>query len=149
MQELTLLKEYQKDLDFDRAMKDAGFKRTSKQSLTNINTKRGQAILAEMEKIQRAWMKAMDLNPVMAAAKHIELMGKIEKDYDLTPTDSKNKPGMASALLKGSDTSLKATNHFASERAHTGVTVEINIDLGEHNQPIDITPDVEDEDEES
>lgn len=136
---------YQESLDLDAASKSVGLTSKQKSAWMDRSTKRGQAMAREMEAIQETWRKALSLNPKAAAAQHVELMEKINEDYDQIPAIHQNKPGMASALLKGSDTSLKATGQFQQERIDSGIRVEINIDLGQEKQEVIIEGEVIDD----
>ncbi len=66
-----------------------------------------------------------------AAAKHIELMRKLEKDYDRIE-DPVDRAKMASSLMKGSETYLRAAGHFV-QGGKDGAegSIIINIDMGD------------------
>lgn len=145
---IIALQEYQKDLDLDRAMKAAGISYAVKKKLLDPTEERGLAFLKEVKEIQDQYYKAIRLNASSSAVKHLELMAKIEADYDRADITNQNKGSFASTLAKMSDTSLKATGQFTQENKGGGTKVEINIDLSSNAQqdpPIDIKAEVVDE----
>jgi hypothetical protein len=126
MQEINFLHEYNKDLDVERALKATGLKKGA----LNPHKEQGQALLLEMQQISKDWQAAIRMNTQAAAAKHMELMEKFEKDYDSADIKNQNKSGLSGTLARMSDANLKATGHYASEDKGGGTKVEINIDLG-------------------
>ena len=85
-------------------------------------------IKAEIEEIQMVWRLNRKMTAEHAAAKHIGLMQKLDKDYDTM--DASNKTKMAQALVKASDTYLRAAGHFTHGGGEADTKVVINIDLG-------------------
>lgn len=143
-QYITALQEYQKDLDLSRACKAAGLTSYEKKKVMDPTTDVGTAFLKEVKIIQEQYTKAIHLNAHSSAVKHLELMEKIEADYDRADINNQNKGSFASTLARMSDSSLKATGKFASENTGGGTKVEINIDLSsnakseEELPPIDV-----------
>lgn len=144
--QIQVLKEFQKDCDLDAALKRAGLSAKYKQPLTDPTSKLGQAFLKELNEIQSDFLNSIKLNAQKAAAKHMEVFETIEEDYKSIDTEHKNKPGMAGALARMSDSTLRATGQYHQEQKNSGVKVEINIDLGDKPQEaIDVTHEVVDD----
>ena len=142
-QHMDFLKSYQKDLDLDKAIENSGLAKSTVLGKSNI----AKAIQTQMAEIEKAHVAALQLNTASAAAKHVELMQKMEKVFDEGDVETKIK--MASPLTRMSDTSLKATNNYdyGKGKATEGVKVEINIDLGSNaGEPKDITAEIIDGD---
>jgi len=119
------LKEYQKDLDLERSLKESGVS----VSQLNGNSDLGKSLRAKITKINEDFMAALDMNTASAARRHWKLFDKMEKVFD--DGDNEIKTKMASSLTRMSDTALKATNNYdyGAKKPNEGVTVEINIDL--------------------
>lgn len=142
---VELLREFQKDCDLDRAIQAAGLNPRYKEEIMNGNSPLGRRMKRELQKISEDFFEAIHLNTNAAARKHLELMQRFEDDYEKAEIDNRNKGALAGTLARMSDTSLKATGHFQSEGVNNGVKVEINIDLGDTNQPIEVDGKIIDE----
>jgi len=121
--EKMFLDEYAKDADHKRAASVVGM--TTKQ-MENMLLK--PSIKAEILEIQEVWRLNRKMTAERAAAKHIKIMNKLEKDYDELDLSERSK--MASPLVKASETYLKASGHFNHGDAASESQVIINIDLG-------------------
>lgn len=138
-EDIQFLAEFQRDLDWKRALEAAGLPPTQKQinKMTDIHTRYGQAVMREVARIQDDWTRSIRMNAHASARKHLELMEKFEKDYDGMDLKNQNKSGLSSTLARMSDASLKATGHYGQEKQGSGLKVEINIDLGGLSAPAD------------
>ena len=121
--ELKFLEEFAKDLDPVRACRDVGY--TDPEQAAQDMLKR-EPIKVECKAIYDARFKALRMTQEQAAAKHITLMEKLEKDYnDFEPGD---KAKMANALAKLSGDYLRAAGLFGKE-SKQAPNVVINLNL--------------------
>ena len=128
--ELDFLSEFAKDLDPIRACRDVGYK-DPEQAANKIL--KNDAIRAECKAIYDARFRAMRMTTEMAAARHLNLMDKIEKDYDIADFDDKAKGSLANAMAKMSGDYLRASGLFGKEESKPAQVV-INIDLGDKRE---------------
>ena len=140
LKQLRFLEEYAKDLDINRAAREVE---------TAIKTVRGnwltqEKFQAEIEAIHKIWQTNIRMTAEHATARHIELMDKVEAEFDGADKVS-DKAKLASPLAKMSDSYLKAAGKFATDGNQKGINVTINIDLGEEKPAIDIEGEVIDE----
>ena len=93
------------------------------------NMLKKESVRREIEEIQKVWRLNRRMKAENAAAKHIELMDKLEADYD--EADPELRAKFANPLMKGSETYLKAAGHMNHGGGTGGESqVIINIDLG-------------------
>lgn len=128
--ELDFLSEFAKDLDPIRACQEVGYK-DPEQAANKLL--KNDAIRAECKAIYDARFRAMRMTSEMAAAKHLNLMDKIEKDYDMAGLDDKSKGSLANAMAKFSGDYLRASGLFGKEESRPAQVV-INIDLGDKKE---------------
>ena len=121
--ELKFLEEFAKDLDPVRACKEVGYK-DPEQSAKDMLAK--EPIKVECKAIYDARFKALRLTQEQAAAKHLNLMEKIERDYDTSDAETKAK--FANALSRFSGDWLRAAGLFGKENKQTP-NVVINLNL--------------------
>lgn len=126
LKQLQFLEEYARDLDINRAAKEVG---------AAVKTVRGnwltqEKFQAEIEAIHRIWQTNIRMTAEHATARHIELMDKVEDEFDKADGAS-DKAKLAAPLAKMSDSYLKAAGKFATGGDQKGIHVTINIDLGE------------------
>jgi hypothetical protein len=120
--------EYMRDRDPVRAAAAAGYKNARK-ALSKL--KNNPLVREKLAEIDEAWSKSLSLNAQNAAAKHMELVEKLNADYDsFTGDERRLKAAMAGALVKASEVSLKATGHFDKETTGKGTSFVINMDFG-------------------
>lgn len=128
MEQIRFLEAYAKSLDVDRACEDTGINKRRAKSWMNI-----PAIQEEIMEINKVWAKSVRMTGKSASSKLLELMDKLEADYDVMGEDNKSK--MANALMKGADTYLRAAGMYQRDDGPSGTTIEINIDLSGELQP--------------
>lgn len=128
--ELDFLTEFAKDLDPVRACRDIGYKNPEQDYLRLL---KNDAIRAECKAIYDARFKAMRMTSEMAAAKHLSIMEKFEKDYTSADNDEKVKGSLANAMAKMSGDYLRAAGLFGKEETKPAQVV-INIDLGDKKE---------------
>lgn len=85
-------------------------------------------VLAEVERIQKAWAYEVRMNAKFASGEHMRLMEKFEDDYNIAKKD--DKPKMASVLAKMSDTTLRASGKMGGGEGVGGATVNVQINIG-------------------
>ncbi len=90
-EDYDFLMEFQKDLDFDRSAKASGISKNKILRLKNESSPYGQAMRAEMQRIQEDWSAAVRMNAFASIRKHQELMEKFEKDYDSADMKTKTR----------------------------------------------------------
>ena len=112
--ELKFLEEFAKDLDPVRACRDVGY--ADPEQAAQDMLKR-EPIKAECKAIYDARFKALRMTQEQAAAKHITLMQKIEKDYD--DSDLETKAKFANSLSRFSGDYLRAAGLFGKENKQT------------------------------
>lgn len=121
--ELKFLEEFAKDLNPVRACRDIGYK-DPKQAANDMLKK--EPIKVECKAIYDARFKALRMTQEQAAAKHIMLMQKIEKDYD--DSDLETKAKFANSLSRFSGDYLRAAGLFGKENKQTpNVVINLNI----------------------
>lgn len=121
--ELQFLEEFAKDLNPERACRDMGYKEPEQAAKRFLQI---EPIKVECKAIYDARFKALRLTQEQAAAKHLTLMEKIEKDYD--GSDSETKAKFANALSKFSGDYLRAAGLFGRESKQTpNVVINLNI----------------------
>lgn len=121
--ELQFLEEFAKDLNPVRACRDIGYKEPEQAAERMLKV---EAIKVECKAIYDARFKALRMTQEQAAAKHITLMQKIEKDYDESEPDTKAK--FANALSRFSGDYLRAAGLFGKENKQTpNVVINLNI----------------------
>lgn len=121
--ELKFLEEFAKDLDPVRACRDVGY--ADPEQAAQDMLKR-EPIKVECKAIYDARFKALRMTQEQAAAKHITLMQKIEKDYD--DSDLETKAKFANSLSRFSGDYLRAAGLFGKESKQTP-NVVINLNL--------------------
>lgn len=131
LREIKFLEEFAKDLDPRRAAKDAGYKSSGAGKLLMGK----EHIKKECYNIYQARLKAINMTAEMASSRHIELMQKIENDYNkcetLEPVEElTTKAKFASSLSKFSSDYLRAAGLFNDIGEKKAPNVVINIDLG-------------------
>lgn len=127
-EQFRFLKEYSKDVDMARVAKELDIKPSTLQAWLAT-----EGFKAEIIAIQKVWSTNIRFNAQHASAKHLALMDKIEEAYDEGDLDEKAK--FAPSLMRGSDTFMRATNHFTPEIGTKGVQIQINIDLSASKTP--------------
>jgi len=121
--ELQFLEEFAKDLSPVRACRDMGYKEPEKAAQRFLDVPQ---IKVECKSIYDARFKALRLTQEQAAAKHLTLMEKFEKDYDCM--DPGDKAKMANALSRFSGDYLRASGLFGKESKQTpNVVINFNI----------------------
>lgn len=131
-EQVMFLDEYAKDCDHKRAAAALGLdKRTVERWIVQEKFK------AEIMEIQEVWRLNMKMTAERAAARHIKLMNKLEADYDKADPDLRAK--LATPLMKGSETYLKAAGHF-NHGGGTGSESQVVINIvGVDEEKIDIS----------
>lgn len=137
LKQLRFLEEYAKHLDINRAAREVE---------TAVKTVRGNWLVqekfqAEIEAIHKIWKTNIRMTAEHATARHIELMDKVEDEFDKA-IGAANKAKLASPLAKMSDSYLKAAGKFATDGTQKGISVTINIDLGDSDKPIEVEGEV-------
>lgn len=121
--ELQFLEEFAKDLDAVRACRDIGYSEPE-QAAERLLQK--EPIKVECKAIYDARFKALRMTQEQAAAKHMMLMEKIEKDYDDSTPEVKAR--FANAMAKLSGDYLRAAGLFGKENKQTpNVVINLNI----------------------
>lgn len=121
--ELKFLEEFAKDLDPVRACRDMGYNEPEQAAKRFLDI---EAIKVECKAIYDARFKALRLTQEQAAAKHLMLMEKIEKDYD--DSEPETKARFANAMAKLSGDYLRAAGLFGKESKQTpNVVINLNI----------------------
>lgn len=106
------------------------------QAATGFNKKKVENMLqqerirAEIAELQEVWRLNRKMTAEHAAAKHIKLMGELEKDYHLID-DPVERSKMANPRVKASETYLRAAGHFSKNADTEAGNIMINIDLGD------------------
>lgn len=121
--ELKFLEEFAKDLNPVRACKELGYKDPEQAANRFLSV---EQIKVECKAIYDARFKALRLTQEQAAAKHLNLMEKIERDYD--SSDAETKAKFANALSRFSGDYLRAAGLFGKENKQTP-NVVINLNL--------------------
>jgi hypothetical protein len=104
-------------------------------ALTGMNARQCHNMLqkdhikAEIVELQNVWRLNRKMTAEHAAAKHIELMMEMERDYKAID-DPVDRAKMANPRVKASETYLKAAGHFNHGQDTQDAQVVINIDLG-------------------
>ena len=137
LKQLRFLEEYAKHLDVNRAAREVE---------TAVKTVRGnwltqEKFQAEIEAIHKIWQTNIRMTAEHATARHIELMDKVETEFD-NAEGAADKAKLAAPLAKMSDSYLKAAGKFATGGDQKGISVTINIDLGGEDQPVVIEGEV-------
>ena len=123
IEQLEFLKEFAKDCDHKRAGKAVGASpATIKKWMVE------EKFRAEIMEIHDVWRLNWKMTAENAAAKHINLMEQLEKDYHQLDVEDRSK--MANPLVKASETYLRAAGHFTHGGSDNESQVVINIDLG-------------------
>ncbi len=140
LKQLRFLEEYAKHLDVNRAAREVD---------TAVKTVRGnwltqEKFQAEIEAIHKIWKTNIRMTAEHATARHIELMDKVEDEFDKAE-GATNKAKLAAPLAKMSDSYLKAAGKFSTDGNQKAVNVTINIDLGDSNKPIEVEGEIIDE----
>ena len=140
LKQLRFLEEYAKHLDINRAAREVE---------TAVKTVRGnwltqEKFQAEIEAIHKIWKTNIRMTAEHATARHIELMDKVEVEFDKAE-GATNKAKLAAPLAKMSDSYLKAAGKFSTDGNQKGISVTINIDLGDSDKPIEVDGEVIDE----
>lgn len=121
--ELKFLEEFAKDLNPVRACQEIGYKDPEQAAKRMLEV---EAIKVECKAIYDARFKALRLTQEQAAAKHLNLMEKIEQDYD--KSDEETKAKFANALSRFSGDYLRAAGLFGKENKQTpNVVINLNI----------------------
>ena len=121
--ELQFLEEFAKDLSPVRACRDMGYKEPEQAAQRFLEVPQ---IKVECKAIYDARFKALRLTQEQAAAKHLMLMEKFERDYDCMDPGDKSK--MANALSRFSGDYLRAAGLFGKESKQTpNVVINLNI----------------------
>lgn len=120
--EMDFLQHYASELNKAAAAKAAGYN-------SSWDPMQSEAIVAEMERIEKAFFYGMRMNANFAGGEHMRLMEKFERKYDAM--DHENQAKMASVLAKMSETTLKATGKIGGDgKGGQAVQVVINMDMG-------------------
>lgn len=131
--ELQFLEEFAKDLNPVRACRDIGYKEPEQAAERMLKI---EAIKVECKAIYDARFKALRMTQEQAAAKHITLMQKIEKDYD--DSDLETKAKFANSLSRFSGDYLRAAGLFGKDNKTTpNVVINLNISDKEKGVVID------------
>lgn len=121
--EIQFLEEFAKDLNPVRACKDMGYAEPEQAAERFLNI---EPIKVECKAIYDARFKALRLTQEQAAAKHLMLMDKIEKDYD--DSEPEVKARFANAMAKLSGDYLRAAGLFGKENKQApNVVINLNI----------------------
>ena len=123
--QMKFLEEYAKDLDAHRAAAAAGYERPADAQHTLCSN---PAIRKEIESLHDVYRRNLKMTAEHASARHIEIMDKLEGDYDKSDLGTKSK--FAGSLVKASESYLRAAGHFTQGGGGTESQVVINIDLG-------------------
>ena len=124
------LKHYAETLDIDASAKAAGYRDKTVFLDSEI-------VLAEIEKINTAWLYENRMTARFTAGEHMRMMQKFEDHYDKVA--GKNKGQMAGVLAKMSDTALKASGKIGSgngDGTSTNVMVQLNIGGSGEDAPV-------------
>ena len=135
--QVSFLTHYSTTMDMNEAIKMAGYRdaSTSKKNLLN-----NPWIKAEVDEIDRRYRLQWKLNANMTAAKHIELMEKMEKMMD----DGNDK--VANPLAKMSEVALKATGQLDRDVGTQAVPVTVNINIGKKTEDVVVEAEVSHDD---
>jgi len=130
--QVAFLQAYSGCLDMKQAIREAGYAE-SNVSDTEQRLINNPWIRSEIEEINRRYKLKWKMNADMTAAKHIELMEKMEKAFDAGDTK------LANSLAKMSETALKATGQLDKDIGSkvSPVTVKINIGSASNDTIID------------
>lgn len=121
--EMQFLEEFAKDLNPVRACRDIGYTEPEQAAERLL---KNEAIKVECKAIYDARFKALRMTQEQAAAKHIMLMEKIERDYDSSEPDVKAR--FANAMAKLSGDYLRAAGLFGKENKQApNVVINLNI----------------------
>ena len=118
--QLTFLDAYADCMDMNEAVRRSNVSKPSLQ-----NWLKQPEFQNELNEIYEAFRKARKLTATNAAVNHLELVEKLNRDYDESDLELRAK--FANPLVKASDTWLKATS---DKDDRSGSNVTINIDLG-------------------
>ena len=132
LEQLKFLEEFAKDLDLDRAVKATYTNRPDKAKNRLLTNKH---VRAELELIYNAWRANLRMTAEQAGGRHIQLMDKIEADYD--SADIQDRAKLATSLVRASDSYLRATGRFNHGSVGSEPQVIINIDMGDGELKID------------
>jgi len=131
------LSSFSNSCDLELAAKDAGLSMSTVSSYINGKTSKSIALRKELSLMQDAFMVKMRMNSTQAAAKFMEVFGKMEARFDDDGSDEKVRASYASPLAKMSDSLLKASGNFDRFAEKSGgVSVTINMDLTSNSERV-------------
>lgn len=122
--QLTFLDAYADCMDMGEAAT-----RSNVSSVSVSNWLRQPEFQNEIHEIYEAFRKARKMTATNAAVNHLELIEKLNRDYDASNLDLRSR--FANPLVKASDTWLKATS---DKDERSGQSVTINIDFGGYDK---------------
>lgn len=137
-QQLKFLEEFAKDLDAGRAALDAGYTRAE----SGTRLLKNPYIQREAEQIMEAWRYNIRMTAEHASGRHIKFLDKLEREFDGADTGDKAK--LATSMVRGLDSYLRAAGHFNHGGGGSEAQVSININLGD-SKPEDLEVEVIDE----
>lgn len=124
---ITFLQNYAESMDETEAAKIAKY-------ASAWEPKQDPAIVAEMERIDKAFFYGIRMNANFAGGEHERLMQKFEEKYDGASEDNKAK--LANTLAKMSETRLKATGKIGPDGKNgSPLQVVINMDMSGTKKP--------------